>query len=82
MPYKDPSRKREWEETHRADKKLRFRQAADWADYQIQILRKLGKVHSRAEWAELRSQFVKQFLRDSYGLGVEPPISAGSGSSE
>ncbi len=71
MPYRNPDNKRDWDLRNRPEKAKRFREAADWADFQILTLKKLGVEHTRSDWARLRSELVKQFLMDSYGLGID-----------
>ena len=69
MPYADPAKKRDWENTHRHAERERFKAAARWADTQIEVLDSISpRQESRRE---LRTALIRQYLLDHYGAGVD-----------
>jgi hypothetical protein len=65
MPYRDPERKRQWDREHpwRAERFAIAREATEWAERQVSILRSTGVHHTHEEWRALLSDLRKSRLR-------------------
>ena len=74
-PYADPARKREWDRDHRRSRFYAVSEATAFADFQMAVLKSLGVVHTREEWAVLRSELRRGRLNTASALAHsrEPP---------
>jgi hypothetical protein len=72
MSYKDPARKAAWEEAHRPERFRAMKEATQWADAQITLLRGMGIEHTHAEWRELRNDLRKSRLNNATRAALYP----------